>query len=750
MRSFGKVRTWIKEEANFYRLHLLFFTIVPIISSGLFYAGNGEFHISYIDSLFLCYSALTVTGLSTVNLSTCTGFQQALLFILMVIGDITIGSWVMILVRKRYFRQHCEAVVRDIRQRHRVKKIYRNILKQARFRYYNQNTQLRKSPLRSEDGSQSQIEHVRSGEGIGAGLIGSTGLGLAFALPSSHIQEAFASQHSLSNIACSGSPTALAIRERRLSQESRGVVADAPSFTSSPRSAAIVLPMTFDNDSRSDRRPPIRNRSTARQYTMKSSTAANGADPVKRKDQNMGGFPGPFELFARSARAAMPRVYRWITTLPILHSNEDTARRWHSIGFDGLSIGRNSHFNTELLSDEELEALGGIEYRALRALSYIVIIYFIGVQLISFIVITSWINSTSRYDSVFQDQFRFVPKTWFTAFQVVGAYTGGGMSLVDLGMIPFQQAWVMIFVLIFAILCGNHGMPILLRLIIWTGTKLVKEDSPADKTLHFLLDHPRRCFLYLFPSHVTWYLFGLLVIFTAIEWTSFIVLNIGLPVIDGLSPGTQATAGLFQSFAVRASGFQIVPIASLSPAFQFLCVIMMYIAVFPVALSIRSTNVYEEKSLGIFEIPPEDEDEEPVLDNRVSRPERISRYIGWHLRRQVAFDIWWLVWGVWLICIIERGKLMDPARVSWFNIFRIIFEMVSAFGGIGLTLGVPYDNFSFCGDFRVLSKLIVCVIMVRGRQRGLPVAIDRAIMLPSDLIPNKPVGPDARSEKLEQ
>jgi len=75
------------QESNFYRLHLVFFTVVPLIASGIFFAGNGEFIISYIDSLFLCYSALTNTGLSTVNLSACTGFQQAILFVLMVLGD---------------------------------------------------------------------------------------------------------------------------------------------------------------------------------------------------------------------------------------------------------------------------------------------------------------------------------------------------------------------------------------------------------------------------------------------------------------------------------------------------------------------------------------------------------------------------------------------------------------------------------------------------------------------------------------
>jgi hypothetical protein len=31
-----------------------------------------------------------------------------------------------------------------------------------------------------------------------------------------------------------------------------------------------------------------------------------------------------------------------------------------------------------------------------------------------------------------------------------------------------------------------------------------------------------------------------------------------------------------------------------------------------------------------------------------------------------------------------------------------------------------------------LSKLVICLVMLRGRHRSLPVAIDRAIMLPSE------------------
>lgn len=90
-----------------------------------------------------------------------------------------------------------------------------------------------------------------------------------------------------------------------------------------------------------------------------------------------------------------------------------------------------------------------------------------------------------------------------------------------------------------------------------------------------------------------------------------------------------------------------------------------------------------------------------------------------------------------------------------------VFELVSAFGGIGLTLGIPTENYSFCGAFEPLSKLIVIAIMVRGRHRGLPVAIDRAsespspyapyvatdvkntVLLPEDLVPAKREGTTA-------
>lgn len=64
-----------------------------------------------------------------------------------------------------------------------------------------------------------------------------------------------------------------------------------------------------------------------------------------------------------------------------------------------------------------------------------------------------------------------------------------------------------------------------------------------------------------------------------------------------------------------------------------------------------------------------------------------STCTGKDIKHSIA-DIWWLVWGVFFIAIIERKNLMAEDK-KWFDMFRVLFELVSAFGGIGLSLGFP-------------------------------------------------------------
>ena len=83
-----------------------------------------------------------------------------------------------------------------------------------------------------------------------------------------------------------------------------------------------------------------------------------------------------------------------------------------------------------------------------------------------------------------------------------------------------------------------------------------------------------------------------------------------------------------------------------------------------------------------------------------------------------------------LICIVERAALMEGR--SGILIFNILFEVTSGYGTVGLSTGVSYDAYSLSGTFHKLSKVVMLLVMVRGRHRGLPLAIDRSILVPGE------------------
>ena len=153
--------------------------------------------------------------------------------------------------------------------------------------------------------------------------------------------------------------------------------------------------------------------------------------------------------------------------------------------------------------------------------------------------------------------------------------------------------------------------------------------------------------------------------------------------------------------------------------------IMMYISVFPIAISVRRTNVYEEKSLGIYGSSSDEAED-------VQEPS----YVGAHLRRQLSFDLWYIALGLFIIAIVEGDHLANTNDYA-FTLFSVIFEIVSAYGTVGLSLGYPNVDTSFSGQFRVISKLVIIAMQIRGRHRGLPYELDRAIMLPSDALHKK-------------
>jgi hypothetical protein len=192
--------------------------------------------------------------------------------------------------------------------------------------------------------------------------------------------------------------------------------------------------------------------------------------------------------------------------------------------------------------------------------------------------------------------------------------------------------------------------------------------------------------------------------------------------VEQLSPGTRVVNGLFQAASTRTAGFASLPLSELHPAIPVLYIIMMYISVFPIAISIRKTNVYEEKSLGVYHAKKHDDGEDvPNEADAVS-------YVSNHLRRQLSFDLWYVFLGFFILTITEGGKL----KRKEFSSFDVLFEIISAYGTVGMSLGVAGVNASLCSQFSTLGKLIIIAMEIRGRHRGLPYGLDRAVILPSE------------------
>ncbi|KAI1818697.1 cation transport protein-domain-containing protein [Poronia punctata] len=379
------------------------------------------------------------------------------------------------------------------------------------------------------------------------------------------------------------------------------------------------------------------------------------------------------------------------------------------------TIGRNSQFVD--LTEEQREELGGIEYRSLKTLSRVLSIYFFGYSFFGIVTLVPWIlHNNPFYNSLLESE--GIKPVWWGFWTANSAFMDLGFTLTPDSMNSFNTAIFPLLVMSFLIILGNTGFPVALRFMIWLGSLVVPRGSGLWEELRFLLDHPRRCFTLLFPANANMWLFFILCFLNGLDLLLFIVLDLGHGAVSQLPLHIRFLDGWFQAASTRTAGFACLNLAEVHPAVQTSYLIMMYISVFPVAISIRRTNVYEEQSLGVYDGTNDVDDE---AQGSIS-------YVGTHLRRQLSFDLWYVFLGYFILTISEGERLMSGD----FSMFAVLFEVVSAYGTVGLSLGYPNTNASLCAQFSVVGKLVIIAMMIRGRHRGLPYGLDRAVLLPSE------------------
>ncbi|KAH9885178.1 TrkH-domain-containing protein [Xylariomycetidae sp. FL2044] len=720
---------------NFITIHYAFFILLSILASLIFWgASTPRYSISYIDSLFMATSALTLTGLNTVNVSELNTFQQVELFVLMIVGSQVLISYVTVAFRKHIFEKRFEDIVEMERER-RKKKV-------------------------SDTGA----------------VVGMTGAMFGLQVMSS--------------------------------------------FGRRPQSKPSTSPADIDTVPSP----------TSETFSSLDASMSDVQTPEGRAPTQHVGFLEPIREgrpFEGQAASSGHSIYAQSHQSAPARQRPSTAQS--RTGLEGFNvqtflkeqkrnIGRNGQFFD--LSDEEREYLGGVEYRSLKFLSYFVLLYFILWQVVGAMALGSYLLVYKKDVTGVNAQNPF----WAGTFLAVSAYNNAGLTLLDAGFLPFQDSYFLLTVVSILSLAGPATFPAFMRLMIWLISCLLnlrskdQEYGVWKEAIDFTLKFPRRVYTSLFPAKDTWLFVATFGGFVIADWFLILILSIGNPTLEAIPLGQRIFDALFQGISVPSGGYAIFSPSAIYFDVQVLWLVFYYLAAYPHIITMRNSNVYEERSLGIYEgdqtteeqlhspsssifnvedaeIPnlelPSNKQTSDRLSRTTSRTSisklgrRGTSFIGRQVQRrmtafqgvgvtsavpdpapkplqraatidfgrasvhslngrtpatgppslvsqqvrgQLSHDVWWIALALFLITLIEtRHSLSDPATYSVFN---ILFEIVSGYTTIGISIGLSDQSYSFSGGFYTGSKLVMVLVMLRGRHRGLPVALDRAVRLP--------------------
>ncbi|KAJ5663962.1 hypothetical protein N7507_004693 [Penicillium longicatenatum] len=689
IKSSWKIKKFHLPRIRFLTVHYAYFIGATLITSAILWGSTSPPHsVRYIDALFLTVSAMTLAGLNTVNLSTLNVFQQILLLFLIICGSTIWVSIAVVIVRKRTFEKRFREIVQEEGLRRRR---LRHTINQSRPSIQLATLPSRQPTVPNEPNLQSNrrqsLPSYRPLTPSSASLqpiARSKSQGQTSGTNPDHCKE----NSQKSNY---GHPAATDHAETLASHKTQ----PDGGFPWEPIDTADTdAHITFTADVRLD----------------------SGGNPLNLARQNM---RPPFVPAARNQLEE--------------GNNDDGFEDDSHLNFL-RKFSRNSSFHN--LSERERQRLGGAEYRAVSLLSIIVPVYFLLWQLLGGLGVGAYMARNKAAVA----RLNGLDPWWVGFFFAISAFNNSGMSVLDANMVPFKSSTYMLITMGLLILAGNTCYPIFLRWILYTIRLLLPRGDYyhySRETLTFLLDHPRRCYTTLFPSAHTWWLLVSVIVLNGVDWVAYEVLNFDNPAVNITPAGPRVLDGLFQALCVRSGGFYITNISALEIGTQVIYVIMMYISVYPVVITMRHSNVYEERSLGIYADDPSVYPDEETYSSESSSPLTPKApasgklyFIRHQLRAQMAFDLWWIALAVIIICIVEAGQFTrDPVTYSAFN---IIFETVSAYGCVGISTGLPDQLYSFSGGWHTFSKLVLCAVMIRGRHRALPVAIDKAVMLPSE------------------
>jgi len=322
-------------------------------------------------------------------------------------------------------------------------------------------------------------------------------------------------------------------------------------------------------------------------------------------------------------------------------------------------------------------------------------------------------------------QARGIPLGWFALYMGTSAFNNVGLSILSTSAVPLADNLPALLTLAAATIAGNTGWPCALRLLLRMGAECGESrvfgrlvPSRLARGCRYALTHPQRVYHLLFPPPETAALLG------AVALTNLFQLAVLLgssgtvaALRDGRSATHASALAFFQVTQTRATGFAVVlDFNALAPAVLVVTGFMMWWSAYPlVALWAHSEegSVFSAGAAASAVAGAHPQDAFPVLASFWRR--YVSRHVTW-------------LWIALLTIAAAEAPLLSwqpDGSPPGTNLFAVLFEILSAYGTNGLSLGHPSAvNASLCGAFHSISKVTLIVVMYIGRHRTLPRKID--------------------------
>jgi hypothetical protein len=306
--------------------------------------------------------------------------------------------------------------------------------------------------------------------------------------------------------------------------------------------------------------------------------------------------------------------------------------------------------------------------------------------------------------------------SWFALFHSVFLFTNTGFSLLPDNIMQFSRDTFFLVTCGVVATMGFALHPLGLRLFtmgVARGAQaLLPGTSPHLAALRSTLDAPRRYYTHLFSPSGT-----LACVLTTLAGTFSLMCffwgaNFELAYFRQWEPAQRALNGWLQAVMVYNAGFNAIDISRLSQATLFFTLATMWYTGRPFALG-QSVTAHD---VGASELHEDEQAEGGEVVQYL-----VHASLNWLRNDMVVMFICANV-----IALVEHRELLalpytgpTEERGAYIGLFPIVFDLVSAYGNVGLSLGYPDTVVSTCGVFHPFSKLVVLFMCLQGYCMGI-------------------------------